>query len=37
VIADEKSLRVKESDRLSTVREELTKNGRAYTEKPDVS
>src|SRR5205807_6829796 len=35
VISDAKELRVKESDRLHTLREELTKMGASITEKPD--
>jgi len=35
VISDAKELRVKESDRLSTLREELTKMGAHILEKPD--
>jgi 3-phosphoshikimate 1-carboxyvinyltransferase len=35
IIADAQELRVKESDRLKTLREELTKMGARITEKPD--
>jgi 3-phosphoshikimate 1-carboxyvinyltransferase len=35
IISDARELRVKESDRLQTVREELTKMGARVTEKPD--